>query len=195
MRDTIFLDIGGVFLTNGWDRAARRRTLTRFQIDGDEFENRHRAIVEDFETGRMSLDAYLDCTIFFQSRPFGREEVTRFMFAQSEPNSEALSLLAELAHSGRFLLAALNNESRELNQYRIERYGLRDHLRVFLSSCFLGVRKPDPRIYRLALDLTQRRAGDCIFVDDREANVEAARSIGMHSIQYRSVGDLQGLLK
>lgn len=194
MRDTVFFDIGGVFLTDAWGHTARQRTVSHFHIDGDDFETRHRTVVADFETGRMNLDGYLDRTVFFQSRPFGRDELMQFMFAQSQPYTEALAVLAELARSGRFLRVALNNESRELNQYRIERYALHDHLQVFLSSCYVGVRKPDPRMYRLALDMTQRRASDCVFIDDREENVQAARDVGLHSIQYRSVGDLQELL-
>jgi putative hydrolase of the HAD superfamily len=188
---TLFFDVGGVILTNGWDRPARRRAAEHFELDWDEFEERHELVVSDFETGRIGLKQYLDRTTFYQSRPFTHDEVKSFIWAQSQPHPESLALVAELARSGKYLLATLNNESRDLNGYRIEHFQLRDYFAAFFSSGFLGVRKPDERIYQLALEITQRSPDECLFVDDRALNVECARRLGMHAIQYRDPAQLQ----
>jgi putative hydrolase of the HAD superfamily len=193
VKPAVFFDVGGVLLTNGWDRPARRRTAEHFALDWEEFQSRHESAVRDFETGRMTLEAYFDRTVFWQPRDFTREAFRDMMFAQSEPYAEALAFVAELARSGRFLLAALNNESKELNQYRIDRFKLREQFSLFLSSCYLGLRKPEERIYRTALEITQWQPYECLFIDDRAENVQAASAIGIRSIQYRGVADLQPL--
>jgi len=188
---TVFFDVGGVILTNGWDRPARRRAAEHFELDWDDFEERHELVVSDFETGRIGLKQYLDRTTFYQSRRFTHDEVQSFIRAQSQPHLETLALVAELAGSGKYLMATLNNESRDLNGYRIEHFHLREYFAAFFSSGFLGVRKPDERIYQLALEITQRSPDECLFVDDRALNVERARSLGMHAIQYRDPAQLQ----
>lgn len=191
----LFFDVGGVLLTNGWDRPARRQAAEHFGLVWDEFQDRHELVVGDFEAGRIGLQEYLDSTVFYQPRTFTDSEFKEFMYAQSQPCPEALEFLAELARSGKYLLAALNNESADLNRYRIERFHLRNYFTVFFSSCFLGVRKPDERIYRLALEMTQRRPGDCLFVDDRALNVTRARRVGMRAIQYQNVAALREELR
>lgn len=188
---TLFFDVGGVILTNGWDRPARLRAAEHCDLDWDEFEERHELVVPDFETGRIGLKQYLDRTMFYQSRPFTHDEAKSFIWAQSQPHPESLALVAELARSGKYLMATLNNESRDLNGYRIEHFHLRDYFAAFFSSGFLGVRKPDERIYQLALEITQRSPDECLFVDDRALSVERARSLGMHTIQYRDLALLQ----
>lgn len=194
-KTALFFDVGGVLLTNGWDRPARRRACERFALDWDEFENRHELVVSDFELGRIGLEEYLDRTVFFEPREFARDAFIAFMWEQSQPYPEALEFITELAHSGKYLLATLNNESEALNVYRIERFHLRDSFDVFFSSCYLGARKPDEKIYRVALKVTQRNPGECWFVDDRGLNVEAARRVGMRAIQYRNVSELREQLR
>ena len=186
MADTkgLFWDIGGVLLTNGWDRAARSRAAQTFTLDWEEFENRHEMVEAAFELGQLGLDGYLDRTIFYRSRSFTRETFKEFMFAQSAPHPEALAIVERLARSARYLLATLNNESLELNLYRIERFGLRRYFTMFLSSCFLGVMKPDEAIFRLALQLTQLAPEETLFIDDRALNLECARSYGMRTVHY-----------
>lgn len=191
----LFFDVGGVILTNGWDRAARQSAAETFGFDWEEFQERHELVVADFDTGRIGLEEYLDRTIFSEPREFTRDAFKNFMREQSRPYPEALAFLAELAQSRKYLLAALNNESKELNEYRIGRFHLTDYFALFFSSCFLGVRKPDEKIYRLVLEVTQRSPGDCLFVDDRALNVECARRVGMRAIQYRDVAQLRGELR
>jgi putative hydrolase of the HAD superfamily len=188
-------DVGGVVLTNGWDRPARRRAAERFELDWDDCEERHQLVVCDFELGRMGLDDYLDQTVFYQPRPFTREDFKSFMYAQSQPYPEPLAIVAELARSGKYLLATLNNESRDLNRYRIERFRLREWFAVFFSSGFLGVSKPDQRIFQVAMEITQRSPRECLFVDDRASNVEVAQSLGMWGIQYQNATQLRSELR
>ena len=187
----LFFDVGGVLLTNGWDRNTRRRSAERFQIDWDTMEERHELVVADFETGRLSLDEYLNRTVFHDPRPFSRDEFKSYMFAQSQPDPDAIATAAELAAARRYLMATLNNEARELNEYRLRHFRLRDSFTVFFSSCYLGLRKPDARIYRLALDLSLRTGDECVFVDDRPLNIDAARAAGLRAIRFESAAQLR----
>ena len=78
---TLFLDIGGVLLTNGWDRQARRLAAERFQLDHGEFDERHHLTFDTYEEGKLSLDEYLDRVVFFGERAFSREAFKAFMFS------------------------------------------------------------------------------------------------------------------
>ena len=187
----LFWDVGGVLLTNGWDRAARRRATEQFKLDWEEFEDRHELMVPDFEGGRLTLDEYLQRTVFYRARSFGREEFKASMFAQSQPLPEVLALAARLANSGKYLMATLNNESLELNLYRIQQFRLRDYFNAFFSSCFLGVKKPERAIYRLASQITQRSLEECLFIDDRALNLECAQHLGMRTVHYQDPTQLR----
>jgi putative hydrolase of the HAD superfamily len=187
----LFFDVGGVLLSNGWDRNTRRQTAAKFQFDWDAFEERHELVVADFETGRIHLDEYLDRTVFHDPRAFSREEFKAHLLQQSQPDPEALAVAAGLAATRRYLMATLNNESAELNAYRIRQFHLRDYFMAFFTSCYLGLRKPDARIYRMAIDLTQRVPEECVFVDDRPLNVDGARRTGMRAIRFENAGQLR----
>lgn len=191
----LFFDLGGVLMTNGWDRAARHRAVEHFHLDWEELEDRHELLVADFETGRMNLERYLDRAVFYRERTFTREEFRDFMFAQSRVYPEAMAIVKALARPGKYLLAALNNESLELNQHRIGEAHLRDCFTAFLSSCYLGVRKPDEKIYRLALGITQRDASESLFVDDRALNVESAERLGMRAVRYENAAQFRQALR
>jgi len=190
----LFWDVGGVLLSNGWDRSARAEAARRFGLDAADFEQRHRGAEEDLETGRMTLETYLDRTVFFGERPFARDEFKNFIFAQSSENKETRILLDELTATGRYFLATLNNESEDLNTYRIRKFDLTRNFDAFLTSCYLRARKPDPLIYRLALGITQRAPEECIFIDDRPANLEPAKALGMRTILFRSAAGLRASL-
>jgi putative hydrolase of the HAD superfamily len=187
---TLLWDVGGVVLTDGWNQAIRRKAAERFDLDAMDFQKRHEQVEVNFETGRLSLEQYLTHTVFYRLRPFTMNQFKDYMFAQSQPHAEVLAILSRLRQSGRYLLATLNNESLELNLSRIERFGLRRYFALFFSSCFLGVRKPDAGIYRLALRVMQRDPQACLFIDDREINLETARSLGIRTIHYRSPAQL-----
>jgi putative hydrolase of the HAD superfamily len=181
----IFWDLGGVLLSNGWDREQRAAAVERFALDADEFEDRHREMAAGVETGRCSLDDYLRATVFYAPRPFTAVQFREFMLAQSAEFPGNLGVVDELAAGGRYLLASLNNESRELNEFRIARFGLRRRFTCFFTSSFLGLMKPDARIYRAALEIAQRAPGEVVYVDDRAQNLEPARALGMRTLHFR----------
>jgi putative hydrolase of the HAD superfamily len=188
---TLFWDNGGVILTNGWDRNSRRAAVEKFHLDWADFEDRHELMLNAFETGRATLDAYLHRTVFFRDRPFTSADFKAFMFAQSQPFADPLAFLGQIARTRRYLMASLNNESREINEYRIDKFALRDYFEAFFSSCYLGVRKPDAEIYNLALKITQRNAAECILIDDRGLNLECARELGMQTVLYQNLPQLR----
>ena len=193
----LFFDIGGVVLSNGWGRSARRRAVEKFQLDAEEFDSRHEMLVHALEAGLISLDEYLQRTVFYRSRPFTREEFESFLRSQSHEHPEAMAAVKRYSEAGRWLVAALNNESLELNEFRIEKFRMRGVFSIFLSSCYLGVRKPDEKIYRLALGITQRAPAESVFIDDRQINIEAAARLGMRVVHYQNpeqlVNDLHRL--
>lgn len=179
----LFWDVGGVLLTNAWDHDERNLAVERFLLDNPEFETRHKKLVPAFEEGRLTLGEYLDQTVFYQPRSFTTEDFRRFMFSLSKPVPGVLEIARSL--SRKYLMATINNESRELNQYRIQNFGLTECFDVFVSSCFVGMRKPEERIFRLALDLTQQDPAECCFIDDRPVNIEGAAKAGMRTVLMR----------
>ena len=188
---TLFWDNGGVILTNGWDRGSRKLAVETFHFDFADFEDRHELMLNAFECGKATLDEYLQRTIFYRDRPFTTDDFKRFMFEQSQAMPEPLAFLGGLARTRRYMMAALNNESLEINEYRIRTFRLRDYFSAFFSSCYLGVRKPDRGIYSLALKITQREPAECVLIDDRGLNLECAREMGMHTIQFVNVAQLR----
>jgi putative hydrolase of the HAD superfamily len=187
----LFWDVGGVLLTNAWDHSQRERALEQFKLDQQEFRDRHELVVSSLERGKITFDEYLDRTIFYQPRPFPREVFKDYVFSLSKPNRAVLTLAEELAKSGKYFMGTINNESRELNLYRIQTFGLRELFSVFVSSCFVGLRKPEEGIYRMALEITQKLPADCCFIDDRALNLEYARQIGMHTIEMQDIEQLR----
>jgi putative hydrolase of the HAD superfamily len=192
---TLFWDIGGVILTNGWDRASRREAAELFHMDWEDFQDRHDLSFPAFETGAITLDQYLDRTVFCRPQRFTREEFTAFMFAQSREYPETRAILANVAKSGRYLLAAINNEPRELNEYRIEAFQLRRDFSLFFSSCYVGLRKPDEALYQLAIEVTQRPAEQCLIIDDRPLNLENPHKLGMRTVHYQNPAQLRAELE
>jgi putative hydrolase of the HAD superfamily len=187
----IFWDVGGVLLTNAWDHSERMAALDHFRLDEEEFHSRHEMVVSSFERGKISLDEYLDRTVFYRNRSFTRDEFREYMFSLSQPMPEVLTFAHALADSGRYFMGTINNESRELNLHRIKKYGLREIFRLFVSSCFVGLRKPESGIYLLALETTQINPAECCFIDDRALNLECAAKLGMRTIQMQTLEQLR----
>jgi putative hydrolase of the HAD superfamily len=192
---TLFWDIGGVILTNGWDRGSRREAATVFQLDWEEFQDRHELSFPAFDSGHISLDEYLDRTLFYRPRSFTREEFTAFMFAQSKEFPESRAILESAARSQKYFIGSINNEPLELNEYRIEAFNLRRDFLVFFSSCYVRSRKPEEMIFRVALEVTQRPAEQCVFIDDRPLNLECPRRLGMNAIHYQNAPQLRADLQ
>jgi putative hydrolase of the HAD superfamily len=191
MITTIFFDIGGVLLTDGWGHDSRRAAAAEFKLDADDFADRHEKVAHLIETNRLALERYLDLVIFYRPRSFSRDEFRNFIFAQSQPKPESLEIVRQLAGLKKYFLATLNNEILELNLYRIEHFDLGKDFSVFFSSCFLGLRKPDEVIYRVALSVTQRAPDQCLFIDDREVNLECPRALGLHTIHFQDAIQLR----
>jgi len=191
----LFWDVGGVLLSNAWDRTQREAALAQFKLDGAEFQDRHEMVVSSFERGKITLDEYLDRTIFYRPRSFTKEEFCREMYSLSKPYADVLELAKKLAKTGQYQMSTINNESRELNHYRIQNFGLQEIFSLFVSSCFVGLRKPEVGIYRLALEITQNHPEQCCFIDDRALNLEAAARLGMHAIHLQNAPQLEQELK
>jgi putative hydrolase of the HAD superfamily len=187
----IFWDVGGVLLTNAWDREQRRRTLEHFGLDEAEFDDRHDMLVSSFERGKIGLSDYLERTVFYRPRSFSTQDFEAYMLSLSQELDGTLDLARNLARSGKYLMSTINNESRELNLYRIQNFHLRDIFDFFVSSCFVGLRKPESGIYRLALELTQRPPLECCFIDDRALNLDTASRLGMNVIRKESPEQLR----
>ncbi|MGA2048629.1 MAG: HAD-IA family hydrolase [Terracidiphilus sp.] len=190
--DVILFDVGGVLLTNGWDHGERAAAAKYFHLDLAPFEARHAVTYAAWERGETVLETYLDATVFNEPRPFSHDDFFGFMLNQSKllPNG-ALGILEELSASDRCMVGALNNEARETNEFRFTSFGLRNYFEVGLSSCYLGLRKPDAAIYKRALDILGRPAERILFIDDRAENVAGAVSVGMKGIQFLGADSLR----
>ena len=187
----LFWDVGGVLLTNAWDHSERAEALKHFNIDPAEFNSRHEMLVSSFERGKITLDEYLQRTVFYRDRAFTPETFREYIFGLSKPIPGMLQVAEALSDTGKYLMGTINNESRELNYYRMDTFGLRKIFRLFISSCFVGLRKPERDIYRLALEIAQIPAEQCCFIDDRALNLECAANMGMHTIQMQSLEQLR----
>jgi len=182
----LFLDVGGVLLTNGWDRSMRRRAAEMFNLDKDDMDERHHLIFDTYELGKLSLDEYLDRMVFYKERRFSREEFKEFMFAQSKPFPQMLDLIRGLRKADGLKVAVVSNEGRELTTYRIQKFGLAGLVDFFIASSFVHFRKPDADIYRIALDIAQVPIDQVVYIEDRLMFVEVAQGLGIRSIHHTS---------
>ena len=181
---TLFLDIGGVLLTNGWDRQSRASAAKVFALNLDELENRHHLTFDTYEVGKLTLDEYLARTVFYEERPFTREQFREFMFAQSQPHAEMIALVGNLKARHGLRIAVVNNEARELNAHRISTFKLDEFVDFFISSCFVHFRKPDADIFRLALDIAHASAEQVVYIDDQPLFVQVAQGLGIRGIRH-----------
>ncbi len=180
----VFLDIGDVLLTDGWDHLARKRAARNFKLEWAEMEKRHGLTFEIFEEGKITLDEYMSLVVFHQKRSFTRNQFRRYMFAQSKAFPEMIELVAQLKLKLGLKIAIVSNEARELNAYRIERFGLDRLADCFISSCFVHIRKPDPAIFKLALDIAQVQPARVVFIDNTPMFVRIAEGLGMQGIVH-----------
>jgi len=181
---TLFLDIGGVLLTNGWDRGIRTVASQKFGLDYKEMDERHHLTFDTYEEGKLSLDEYLNRVVFYQKRSFSREEFKAFMYAQSQPFPEMIELMRGLKAQHGLQVAAVSNEGRELTVYRVQQFKLDTFIDFFISSCFVHYRKPDVDLYRIALDIAQVHPEQVVYIDDRPMFVEVAQGLGIKGILH-----------
>lgn len=192
---TVFLDIGGVLLTNGWGQESRQKATQIFDFDYYEMSVLHRSICKDFETGIISLDVYLDMVIFHCPRDFTKAAFKEFMFSESVALPNFLAWIKKWKKQTKLPVYAINNESKELNEYRINTFHLQEVFDGFFSSCYMGFCKPDPRIFDMALQITQTSASECIYFDDRIELVRAAEKLGIPSILHQSFETSKAILE
>jgi putative hydrolase of the HAD superfamily len=181
---TLFLDIGGVLLTNGWDHHARKRAATTFKLVLAEMEDRHHLTFATYEEGKITLEEYLGRVVFYQKRPFTRAQFRRFMFAQSKPYPEMIELVAQLKAKYGLKIVVVSNEGRELNSHRIRKFKLDGFVDAFVSSCFVHIRKPDADIFRLALDIAQAPARQVVYIENTPMFVRISEGLGIRSILH-----------
>ncbi len=180
----LFLDVGGVLLTNGWDRHAREQAAQAFNLDLDEMNERHHLTFDTYEEGKLTLDEYLTRLVFYEPRPFTRDQFRDFMFAQSKPFPETIELVKALKARHGLKIAVVSNEGRELTAYRIKTFKLGDFVDFFIVSSFVHFRKPDQDIFRMALDVAQVPAGQVAYLEDRPMFVQVAQDLGIHGIRH-----------
>jgi putative hydrolase of the HAD superfamily len=193
-KPTLFFDVGGVLLTNGWDTASRRAAAETFGLDYPEFQTRHEMLKTAFETGRLSLDGYVRKAVFYRERPFTPEDFKQFMLGRSQVLGETLEWVKTLGTSGACRLFTLNNESRELHEHRVRTFHLDRVFQGFLVSCYLGQAKPDEGIYLGALGIAACDQSDAVFIDDRCLNVEPALALGLNAVQFHGLDPLREYL-
>jgi putative hydrolase of the HAD superfamily len=182
---TLFLDIGGVLLSNGWDRMARKRAVEKFGLDFEEMDERHHLTFGTYEEGKLSLKDYLSRVVFYEERPFSQDSFIMFMFAQSHPYADMIDLVRRLKTLHGLKIIAVSNEGRELTEYRARRFELSTFIDCFVSSCFVHMRKPDYDIYRMAVDVAQVPREEVVYIDDRAMFVETARCLDIQGIVHK----------
>lgn len=180
----LFLDVGGVLLTNGWDHHARKRAATRFKLERASMEDRHQLNFSAYEEGKLTLEEYLNRVVFYQRRTFTRAQFRRFMFLQSKPCPGMIDLASQLKLRYGLKIVVVSNEGRELNAHRIRKFNLDGFVDAFVSSCFVHLRKPDADIFRLALDISQTPARQVVFIENTPLFAEVAEGLGIRSILH-----------
>jgi putative hydrolase of the HAD superfamily len=180
----VFLDVGDVLLTNGWEHQSRELAAKTFGLDLGEMNDRHHLTVGTYEAGKITLEEYLSQVVFYRKRPFTRAQFRRFMFAQSKPYPEMIELVRKLKAKYRLKIAVVSNEGRELNAYRIRKFKLDRFVDFFISSCFVHIRKPDADIFRLALDIAQTPARQVVYIENTPMFVEVAEGLGIRGILH-----------
>jgi putative hydrolase of the HAD superfamily len=181
---TIFTDIGGVLLTNGWDRGARRRAAERFRLGFEDMDERHHLTFDTYEVGKLTLDEYLKRVVFHEERSFTPHEFKDFMYAQSSPYPETIELIRRVRNRHRLKIVAVTNEARELMMYRMRAFDLGSFIDFIVASSFVHFRKPDPDIWRVAIDLAQVPVEEVVYIEDRPLFVGVARDLGIRSIRH-----------
>jgi putative hydrolase of the HAD superfamily len=191
----IFFDVGGVLLSDGWGHLSRQKAAREFDFDYDEAEARHQYLSHIFELGKITLEEYLDRVIFFKPRVFSQKDFKAFMLAQSIELPDMLQWLKSWKKESGYTIISLNNESRKINDYRINHFGLHECFDAFVSSCTVGLRKPDPELFRLAPALAHFAPANCLFFDDRLFHVESARRAGMIAYQHNGFDSTKAILE
>lgn len=190
----LFFDIGGVVLSNGWGHASRKLAAEKFGLDYEEVEILHNFIFNVYEIGAITLDEYLDTVIFNYPRDFTREDFKQFMYSRSV-ELETLAWLKKWKKDCGFRIISINNEGKELNDYRVKKFKLHEFFDAFVSSCEVKMRKPDPGIFKLAMGIAQVNPQQCVYFDDRIMLVNAAQKLGIRAFQHTDLESTKAILE
>lgn len=191
---TLFTDIGGVLLTNGWDRQARGEAAVLFNLDSVDLEERHHLTFDTYEVGKLTLDEYLERIVVFTERSFSYDDFKEFMFKKSLPYNDMIALICDLKKKYNLKVAVISNEGRELNQYRINTFKLNEFVDFFVSSSFVHFRKPDADIFKVAIDISQSDVATSLYIDDRMLFVQVAEGLGLQGIHHINYEDTKAQL-
>jgi len=192
----LFLDVGGVLLTNGWGHESRAAAAKLFNLNYEEINRLHEFIFNVYEIGNLTLEEYLDTVIFNQPREFTKEDFKSFMFAQSIELPGMLQWVIDWKNAGcGFRIISINNEPKELNDYRIKKFKLHRCFDAFISSCEVGMRKPDPRIFKLAMGVALAAPEQCYYFDDRLMLVEAAARLGINAFHHKGFESSKSIIE
>lgn len=192
---TLFLDIGGVLLTNGWDHESRNKAVSHFKLDGEEMNERHHLTFDTFEEGKLTLHEYLNRVVFYEKRKFSKHDFIKFMFKQSIDYPDTIDFFKKLKKRYNLKVIAISNEGKELNEYRITKFKLGELFNAFVSSSIVHLRKPDEDIFKMAAQISQTEPRHSFYIDDRLMFVEIANSLGMNGIHYQGLDSLKKQLK
>jgi putative hydrolase of the HAD superfamily len=192
---TLFLDIGGVLLTNGWDRSARKKAAAHFSLDLPELEERHHLTFDTYEEGKLTLDQYLHRIVFYEDRSFTKDDFIKFIYSQTEPYPDMIDMIRGLKKTYGLKVAVVNNEGRELNEYRIKKFGLDTFVDFFISSCFVHFRKPDADIFKIALDIAFVQPSEVLYIEDRPMFITVADELGITGICHKDFESTREILK
>ncbi len=194
---TLFTDIGGVLLSNGWDRKARAAAAVRFHLELEELNERHHLTFDTYESGKLDLEEYLSRVVFYEKRQFTKKQFREFMFSKSDPYPEMLDLVRKIKERYKIKIGVISNEGRELNAYRIKKFELGNFVDFFISSCYVHFRKPDADIFRVALDIAHVPKEQVVYLEDRMLFVKVAQGLGIRTIHHtdfettkKQLGDL-----
>jgi len=181
---TLFVDIGGVLLSDGWGHTFRKLAVKEFKLNLEELEDRHGMTLETFEIGKLTLEEYLNLVVFYQPRSFTKLQFQKFMFSLSESDSKMIGLIRQLKAKYGLKIVVVSNESRELNAHRIQKFRLNEFVDSYISSCYVGLRKPDAAIFRLAFDIAQVPAERVVYIDNTQMFVQIAERLGIRGIWH-----------
>ena len=192
---TLFLDIGGVLLTDGWNRSSRKAAAEKFQLDYQDMDDRHHLTFDTYEVGKITLDQYLERIVFYEKRTFPYDAFKEFMYEQSQPYADMIQMVNRLKKAYGLKVAVVSNEGRELTEYRIQKFKLYEFVDFFISSCFVHLRKPDTDIFKLALDTAQVKSKHVVYIEDRPLFVQVAEGLGINGIHHTSYESTLAKLK
>ncbi len=194
---TIFWDLGGVILTNGWDLHQRTHVLASLGVDLPAYEAVHDRVNYYWERGLINAHDFFEQTVLKTNPQLGLtfEHLWKLVCAESRLlHPECFDILQALKATGNYRLATLNNESKELNEYRLDTFALRDRFDYFICSGYVHEMKPLPDIYRVATDISGHRPQETLLIDDKQENCDAAISLGMQAIRFELPTQLRSAL-